>query len=209
MIIPDEYPDRYRLELIRRLKNWRRDCGWHSFFRTYWRLPFAVATASGLTADKALAVTESLMIEASTLLADFQGKQIVGSFENWFCDLVESHILRLRCVGRAQNLWTAGKQSETDPYSLALESSAAFREWFQENWDREWDYNLQRVALENLRRQIDPLSYQLFHLVCNHGWSSDQIYEHFGIAINELQHSTYLVSEAVLREVSRLEIEVV
>ena len=48
-----KYAEQTRRSLIARLQNWQDQRSWDEFYRTYWRLIYAVARQAGLRDDEA------------------------------------------------------------------------------------------------------------------------------------------------------------
>ena len=74
-------------------------------------------------------------------------------------------------------------------------------------WEMEWQMNLLNAAMDNLRRRIDPLKFQIFDFYVHKEWPPEKISERFKISIDQVYQIKHRMTEAIRTEVNRLEKE--
>src|SRR5438552_2099799 len=142
-----------RRSLLSRLKNCEDQESWRTFFDTYSRLIYRVATKAGLTDAEAQDVVQETVIVVSRKIPAFNYDPALGSFKSWLLLITRRRIekqLKKRMpvkVGQASRLAAAGetpallsdetKRTATieripDPKGFDLEAA----------WDAEWERNL-------------------------------------------------------------------
>jgi hypothetical protein len=61
--------------------------------------------------------------------------------------------------------------------------------------------------MQNVKRQIDPLKFQIFDFYVNKEWEPDKVAERFGVAVGQVYQIKHRLTAAIKDEVKRLEKE--
>jgi len=193
-----------RSSLLRRLKDWNDSRSWQEFFDIYWELIYGVAIKSGLTAAEAEDVVQETVITVASKMPEFQYDP-ARSFKAWLLNtarwkIVDQFRKRLpRREGAERRTDETARTSTVDriPDPAGPEFDAV--------WETEWKTSLQDMALERIRRKVNPKHYQVFDLYVLKQWSVGKVAS--ALRVSEAQ--VYQVKTRLLKqlktEVSRLE----
>lgn len=194
-----------RASLIHRLKNWQDATSWQEFFKVYWRLIYGVARKAGLSDDEAQDVVQETLISVAKHMPTFEYDPSIGSFKSWLLNMTRWRIIgqfrkRQPLAEHAANE-SANRNATVDdaPDPNAPDLDAV--------WEAEWESNLLHAAMNNLRRTIDPMRYQVFEFYVNKEWSAEKVAERFGVSVDQVYQIKHRVTEALREEVRRLEKE--
>ena len=197
----DPIPTRY--SLLSRLKNWEDDESWREFFDTYWRLIYAVALKSGLTDAEAQEVVQETIICVAKNIQKFKRDRKLGSFKGWLRNLTHWRIadqLRKR-VKVLRNEMALESQSLSSPDEIPGQTIDAN----ESEWESEWQRNLLKTALEQVKRHVREEQYQLFDLYVIRQWPVDRITQTLGVSATRVYLAKYRITRRLKKEVRRLE----
>jgi len=197
----DPIPTRY--SLLSRLKNWEDDESWREFFDTYWRLVYAVALKSGLTDAEAQEVVQETIICVAKNIQKFRRDRKLGSFKGWLRNLTHwriadqlrkrTRVLRNELVHESQSL---SSLDEVPGQTINTDES---------EWESEWQRNLLKTALEQVKRHVREEQYQLFDLYVIRQWPVDRITQTMGVSATRVYLAKYRITRRLKKEVRRLE----
>lgn len=206
MKLPDDDYASTRASLIHRLKDWQDAASWQDFFNVYWKLIYGVARKAGLSDTEAQDVVQETLISVAKHMPAFKYDPSIGSFRAWLLNMT-----RWRIIGQFRKRQPEGShkpegessgrtstvEAVADPASLDLEAI----------WQAEWESNLVKAAMTNLRRRMDPHRLQIFDFYVNKEWPPEKVAEHFGVSTDQVYQVKHRVTEAIRDEVKRLEKE--
>jgi RNA polymerase sigma-70 factor (ECF subfamily) len=137
----------------------------------------------------------------------FRYDPAIGSFKSWLLNLTRWRVqdqFRKRKPADAHALAVSGSASRTDaidalPDPNPIDLDAA--------WEAEWRVNLMHAALDNLRRKVDPQTFQIFDFYVNKEWPPEKISEKFGVSVDLVYQIKHRFTEKLKAEVGRLEQE--
>jgi RNA polymerase sigma factor (sigma-70 family) len=152
---PDSIPTRQ--SLLARMKDWSDQQSWQEFFNAYWKLIYGVAVQAGLRPNEAEEVVQETVISVAKNIGGFKNDPALGSFKSWLLLITRRRIAdQFRKRSRFLESVPARSEADTartstvdrlpDPASLNLDTV----------WDEQWEKNLLRVAMDNVKRQISP-----------------------------------------------------
>lgn len=205
---PDPIPTRW--SLLSRLKNWDDQESWREFFDTYWNLLYGVSIHAGLTDAEAQDVVQETIIAVAQRMKEFKANPALGSFKGWLLHTTRWKIadqFRKRHAERAvteanhrprpasDTPRTATVDRFPDPASLVQESV----------WDEQWEQNLRAAAIEAVKRQVDPLEYQIFDLCVLRGSSPKKVAMKLGVKMWKVYLAQKKAARLLQQEVKRLE----
>jgi RNA polymerase sigma-70 factor (ECF subfamily) len=197
-----------RATLIQRLKNWQDQASWQDFFEIYWRLIYGVAIKRGLTKVEAQDVVQETMISVAKHIPAFKYDPAIGSFKAWLLNMT-----RWRIADQFRKRQPQIVQLEPDEETPLGEGKAAGMTYHTEPdlnqvWDDEWEKNLLAAAAAKARRQLDPKQYQIFDLYVNKGWAVERVAKALSVSVSQVYVAKNRVTEAIKREVERLQNEI-
>ncbi|HEX3798581.1 MAG TPA: sigma-70 family RNA polymerase sigma factor [Verrucomicrobiae bacterium] len=195
-----------RASLIHRLKNWQDNLSWREFFNVYWKLIYGVARKAGLSDDEAQDVVQETLISVAKHMPTFNYDPSIGSFKGWLLTMTRWRIIgqfRKRRPG-ADNPLPADETKRTDAVEAIADPNIPD---LKDVWEKEWERNLLEVALDNLKRTLDPQRYQIFDFYVNKEWPPEKVAKHFGVSTDQVYQIKHRMTDTIRNEVQRLEKE--
>ena len=193
-----------RQSLLSRLKDWNDQESWKVFFDMYWRLIYKAALKAGLAEVEAQDVVQETVISVLKSMETFDYKAESGSFKRWLLRVTSSRIqdhLRnrepeLEPLQRqtATHTRTATADRVPDPASLDLGAA----------WDEEWERNLMEVAIERVKKKVDPAHYQLFDLYVLQEWPVSRVAHALQVNPGKVYIAKHRVGKLIKKELSYL-----
>jgi RNA polymerase sigma-70 factor (ECF subfamily) len=197
-----------RATLIQRLKDWQDQPSWQEFFDTYWRLIYGVAIKDGLTEAEAQDVVQETMIAAAKHMPTFQYDPGIGSFKAWLLNMTRWRIIDQ--VRKRQKLPShqSGSEETADGTGIINGVADPASQNLEALWDAEWEKNLLEAALAKVKRQADPLKYQIFDFYVNKEWSPEKVAKTFSVSVDQVYLIKHRITTMIKDEVKRIEVEI-
>ena len=191
-----------RASLLSRMKNWDDRDSWQDFYDTYWRLIHGVALKAGLTEDEANEALQETVIAVAEEIRKFKYDPEKGSFKAWLLQQTRWRIVgQFRKRNRHQRK-IAGEQGRT---ALMEEvADPATEEVSESLWDEEWQQNLFAVALERVKTQVDPRTFQIFQLRVLQDRPAAEVSKILGVSRALVYVAKNRVSNRIKKEMQRL-----
>lgn len=207
--LPDErtlsqYAEHTRKSLIARLENWEDQQSWDEFYRTYWRLIYAVALKAGLRDDEAWDVVQETILSIAKQSQNnlYDPKQ--GSFKMWLWKMTRWRIndqFRKRKKDTAMLLSTNDEAPLDAPIDRIADES---NHNFDQVWETEWQNNLLSAALARVKVKVSPRQYQIFDAYVLKEMSVSEVCKCLDASIAQVYLAKHRVSAALKKEVSYL-----
>jgi RNA polymerase sigma factor (sigma-70 family) len=194
-----------RMTLIERLKDWQDQASWQQFFDTYWKVIHSFALRSGLDETEAMDVVQDTLISVAKHLRAFDYDPARGSFKNWLLKMAQWRIrdqFRRRGLSKRFRRKSRDTQAGTDTVERIPAPTA-------EMWDSDWERNLLDAALTNVKRRVDPQTFQVFDLYVQKDCPPAKIAELFGISVGQVYLAKHRITSMVKDEVQRLQKDLV
>jgi len=201
---PDELVPTRR-SLIERLRNLDDQPSWREFFDTYWKLIYGAAIRAGLSDEEAEDVVQETVIGVARKMPEFKYDPGVCSFKGWLMHVTRCRIADRFRRRRPQNVpltMPSGPDTTADT-SLNLPDPAA--DVLESIWNEEWRKNIVDVAMERVRRRVDPGHYQIFHLHAVKGLGVRDVAKLTGASLPKVYVTYHRLAKLVKAEVRRLE----
>lgn len=191
-----------RRSLILKLADWQDQRSWDEFYRTYWRLIYAVAVKAGLRQDEAWDVVQETVLSIAKQSRAKAYDPERGSFKKWLWTVTRWRI-NDRFRERAKD--TAAPLPDTDgtqpaPVEAIPDSDSAF----ERLWDTEWQENLMKAALERVKLHVTPQQYQIFDYSVLRNMPAAEVRRKLGISLTQLYLARHRVGNALKKEVAYL-----
>lgn len=195
---PDGGADSTRATLLERVRNVHDDESWQEFFDTYWKLIYAVALKMGLNETEAQEAVQETIIAVSKTIPEFKYDPDIGSFRSWLLtqarwkvhDLLrvrQKAAARFSAAPEATGTGTATIDRIPDPQ----ETGAI--------WEAEWRQKMMELALERVKRRVNPRHYQIFDFYVLQGMAASQVQQTLRVNIAQI----YLAKSRVQAELRR------
>ncbi len=192
---------RTRRSLIMRLGDWKDQRSWDEFYRTYWRLIYSVALKAGLKEDEAWDVVQEtvLTIAKQSLKNSYNPER--GSFKMWLWNVTRWRIndqFRLRC--RVPQPSNAGENTPArEPVENVPDTSSNN---FTEIWEREWQQNVMKAALERVKMRVSPRQFQIFDYNVLQGMSATDVRRKLGVSMAQVYLAKHRVGGILKKEIA-------
>ena len=194
-----------RKSLIARLDNWEDQKTWDDFYKTYWKLIYAVGLKAGLRSDEAFDVVQETILSIAKQSKKNMYDPEKGSFKSWLMNMTRWRIndqFRKRKKDTAMNIgdWDEdGRKTSVvdrmeDPNSGTLERL----------WDVEWKKNLADAALARVKSQVSPKQYQIFDCYVIREWEAEKVQKQLGVSMSQVYLAKHRVGKILKKELARL-----
>jgi RNA polymerase sigma factor (sigma-70 family) len=194
-----------RSSLLSRLKDWDDEQSWRDFFDTYWKLIYNTATKAGLSEAEAQDVVQDTVLSVAKKMHEFKYDAAQGSFKGWLLQLTRWRILNQLKKRLPAERMENGHRDEDPGTSLAERVPDPTHADMEEFWEKEWQKNLIGAAIENVKQNVNPRHYEMFHLLVVKKLPAAKV----AASLNVLRAQVYLakhrVTALVKKEVRRLE----
>jgi RNA polymerase sigma-70 factor (ECF subfamily) len=192
-----------RRSLIERLRDLDDQPSWREFFETYWKLIYGAAIRAGLSDHEAEDVVQETVIGVARKMESFRYDPSVCSFKGWLMHVTRCRIADQFRRRRPQNVPLAAPRADTTAETtLNLHDPAA--NVLEGIWNEEWQKNLVDVAMDRVRRRVNPEHYQIFHLHAVKGLGVRDVAKLTGASLPKVYVTYHRIAKLVKAEVRRL-----
>ena len=203
MLVEDSIPTRY--SLLSRMQDREDQDSWKDFFDIYWRLIYSTAIKSGLTDAEAQDVVHETVISVARDIQKFKRDRTLGSFKGWLRNIIRWRIadqLRKRTrAGRGDDSKTGADLPRPDVAEIPDPAGDAA----ESVWEKEWQANLLKTAMETIKPRIKEEHYQIFDLYVIKQWPVRNVARALGVNVGLVYLVKYRISALLKKEVRRLE----
>lgn len=194
----EQYAARTRRSLILKLGDWQDRRSWDEFYRTYWRLIYAVAKQAQLRDEEAWDVVQETILT----IAKQSRRQVYdparGSFKQWLLQVTRWRIND--CFReRLKNVSSEEEGEQPSPETMADNEAD-----FEQLWEREWQENLLHAALERVKTRVTPQQYQIFDYATLRGMPAGEVRKKLGVSLAQVYLARHRVGNALKKEVAYL-----
>lgn len=193
---------RTRRSLILKLADWQDQRSWDEFYRTYWRLIYAVAIKAGLQQDEAWDVVQETVLSIAKQSRTHAYDPARGSFKKWLWTVTRWRINdRFRERSKELSTRAGGTEPSAPPVTETIPDSDSA---FERLWDAEWQENLMKAALERVKLHVTPQQYQIFDYSVLRGMPSAEVRRKLGISLTQLYLARHRVGGVLKKEIAYL-----
>lgn len=193
---------RTRRSLIMRLGDWKDQRSWDEFYRTYWRLIYSVALKAGLREDEAWDVVQEtvLTIAKQSLRNAYDPER--GSFKMWLWNVTRWRINdQFRQRGKAPQQPNAAEDTSPttrEPVENVPDTSSNN---FSQIWEREWQQNVMKAALERVKMRVSPRQFQIFECNVLQGMNATDVRRLLGVSMTQVYLAKHRVGSVLKKEI--------
>ncbi|MBR5185999.1 MAG: sigma-70 family RNA polymerase sigma factor [Akkermansia sp.] len=199
----EKYADRTRRSLIARLHDWQDQRSWDEFYRTYWRLIYAVATQAGLRDDEAWDTVQETILTIAKQSRNGGYDPQKGSFKKWLWHITRWRI-KDRLKGRPLESAPPRGDDDTEMIPDVGDLPDVNGESFESIWEREWQRNLIKAATERVKMQVNPKQFQIFDYYVLRGMSTLEVRRKLGVSLTQIYLARHRVSSLLKKEIESL-----
>ena len=194
-----------RKSLIARLDNWEDQRTWDEFYKTYWKLIYAVGLKAGLRSDEAFDVVQETILSIAKQSKKNMYDPEKGSFKSWLMNMTRWRIndqFRKRKKDTAMNI---GDWEDEDGKTSVIERIEDRQSGTLERlWDVEWKKNLADAALAKVKAQVSPKQYQIFDCYVIREWDAGKVQEQLGVSMSQVYLAKHRVGKILKKELAKL-----
>lgn len=195
----EKYAARTRRSLILRLKDWQDQKSWDEFYRTYWRLIYMVAIKAGLKEHEAWDVVQETVLTIAKQSRKGLYNPEKGSFKSWLWNITRWRINdQFRNRKKEGNLLYADAESSYDPVG---EIPDAGNNSFDKIWEREWQGNIMKAAMERVKMKVSPRQFQIFDYNVLRGMRAGEVTRKLGVSIAQVYLAKHRVGSILRKEI--------
>lgn len=197
----ERFADRTRRSLILKLADWNDRRSWDEFYRTYWRLIHSVAIKAGLSEQEAWDVVQETVLTIAKQARKNAYDPSKGSFKTWLWNVTRWRIndqFRLRRKDTASSLPEGEPGHETAPLDLVADAGASS---FEQIWDKEWQNNIVKAALERVKLKVSPKQFQIYFYNVLHHMKAGEVQKKLGVSLAQVYLAKHRVGAMLRREI--------
>lgn len=195
----EQYAARTRRSLILRLQDWQDQKSWDEFYRTYWRLIYAVAIKAGLKEHEAWDVVQETVLTIAKQSRKGMYNPEKGSFKSWLWNITRWRINdQFRNRKKDASVLQAAPETGYDPVN---EIPDAGHESFDSIWEREWQSNIMKAAIERVKMKVSPRQFQIFDYNVLRGIRASEVRHKLGVSIAQVYLAKHRVGSLLRKEV--------
>lgn len=194
-----------RRTLLSRLRNLDDQESWRTFFNTYWKLIYGVATKAGLNSAEAQDVVQETVLAVTRNIGEFKYDPSHCAFKTWLLKVTRS---RISNQFRTKNRHRAIHGSSGDAASgtaLIEQIADPAESQLDAMWDDEWEKNLMDAAISRVKRKVDAEQFQIFDFYVLKGWPVLKVSRTFGVSVGQVYLVKHRVAKLIKKEVQTLE----
>ena len=166
--------------LLEGLKDAGNRLVWDQFVGRYRPLLVVYAGRLGLRPPDAEDVAQSILIEFSQAYRSGKYDRERGRLRDWLFGIARNQIAnwRRRTAARPEvRVADAGSEADLLAEAVADDQWAAL-------WEQEWRDAVMQQCLNEVRREVQPHTYEAFELFACRGWPADRVAAHLNITAN-------------------------
>jgi len=161
-----------RTAILDALKNPGNRKVWQQYVDRYRPVLVAYGRRLGLSETDAEDLAQETLLTFSTAYREGRYDRAQGRLRSWLFGIAHNHYLHLLRRRRDARLGTEDAEALTD----------SCRE--EELFDREWRDRLLQQALETVRGEVTPRTFEAFDLFVSKRWPAERVAAHLGITAN-------------------------
>jgi RNA polymerase sigma-70 factor (ECF subfamily) len=194
-----------RRTLLSRLRNLDDQESWRTFFNTYWKLIYGVATKAGLNSTEAQDVVQETVLAVTRNIGEFKYDPSTCAFKTWLLKVTRSRISnQFRSKNRHRAVHSSAGD-ETSGASLLEQIPDPAESQLEAMWEEEWEKNLMDAAIGRVKRKVDAEQFQIFDFYVLKGWPVLKVSQTFGVNIGQVYLIKHRIAKLIRREVQTLE----
>ena len=194
----EKFADRTRRSLILKLADWKDQRNWDEFYRTYWRLIYSVAIQAGLREQEAWDVVQETILTIAKQAKKNAYDPSRGSFKTWLWNVTRWRISDQFRLRRKDTAATSESSQGTDSLNYVPDASDSS---FEKIWEKEWQQNVMKAALERVKTKVAPKQFQIFDYNVIRGMKAGEVHKKLGVSIAQVYLAKHRVGALLNKEI--------
>ena len=196
-----------RKSLIARLDNWEDQKTWDEFYKTYWKLIYAVAIKSGLRSEEAFDCVQETILSIAKQSKKKLYDPDQGSFKTWLMNMTRWRITDQFRKRKKDTAMVGGAWDDERKTAVIDRIEDPNGDVLDRIWDVEWRKGIADVALAKVKAQVSPKQYQIFDYYVVREWDATKVQERLGISMAQVYLAKHRVGAVLKKELAKLEEE--
>lgn len=196
----EQYAARTRRSLIVRLQDWQDRKSWDEFYRSYWRLIYTVAIRAGLREHEAWDVVQDTVLCIAKQSRKGMYDPEKGSFKTWLWGVTRWRIkdtFRNRKKNVSSDVSAEGEEQPETVVGIPDTES----ESFDKIWEREWQHNIIKAAIERVKMKVSPSQFQIYDLRVLREMSTAEVCKRLGVRSTQVHLAKHRVGSIMRKEI--------
>jgi RNA polymerase sigma-70 factor (ECF subfamily) len=189
-----------RASLLVRIRDGRDQEAWRQFVQLYAPVVYGFARKRGLQDADAADVMQDVLRSVARAAARLEYDPSRGSFRGWLYTVARNKIINFLEASRHN----PGRGTGGDDAHTRLESMADTEWAFAESWDEEYEQNLAALAMQRVRNEVQPATWQAFWQTAVEGKHAREAGSSLGLSAGAVYVARSRVLARLKEEVARL-----
>ena len=194
-----------RKSLIAKLDNWEDQQAWDEFYKTYWRLIYAVAMKAGLRSDEAFDCVQETILSIAKQSKKNLYDPAQGSFKTWLMNMTRWRINDQFRKRKKDTAMVAGDWESDRKTAVIDRVEDPNGDVLSRLWDVEWKKNVADAALARVKAQVSPKQYQIFDCYVIKQWEAKRVQDHLHVSMAQVYLAKHRVGAVLRRELAKLD----
>jgi RNA polymerase sigma-70 factor (ECF subfamily) len=194
-----------RKSLIAKLDNWEDQQAWDEFYKTYWRLIYAVAIKAGLRSDEAFDCVQETILSIAKQSKKNLYDPAQGSFKTWLMNMTRWRINDQFRKRKKDTAMVAGDWESDRKTAVIDRVEDPNGDVLSRLWDVEWKKNVADAALARVKAQVSPKQYQIFDCYVIKQWEAKRVQDHLHVSMAQVYLAKHRVGAVLRRELAKLD----
>ncbi len=168
---------------------------WQQYVERYRPLLVRCGQRLGLGAEDAEDVAQHALLSFSKAYQAGKYDRAKGRLRDWLFGIVRNEIRNWRRRHQQREVQVASQPSQTDFFAQLGDEDR-----WEQVWEQEWRDAVMRQCLQEVRREVDPKTFEAFELFASRGWPAARVAEQLGLTAN----AVFIAKHRILRRIREL-----
>jgi RNA polymerase sigma-70 factor (ECF subfamily) len=193
-----------RGSLLVRMQNMDDTDAWETFYQRYSALIFSFSLKRGCSEQMCNDVLQETMVTLMRIMPKFEYNRKKGQFRSYLLKIVHNHII---------NAYRRDKKYllvEPDDHALSASAANADKTPQQQvcdEWDKEWQQHLMRIALDRVADRLTPKTMEVFRMYVLEQTPVNEVCEKMDVNRNTVYQHRARVIRMLQEEIAGLQEE--
>jgi RNA polymerase sigma factor (sigma-70 family) len=168
---------------------------WRQYVERYRPLLVRYGQRLGLGTEDAEDVAQRALLSFCQAYQAGKYDRDKGRLRNWLFGIARNEIRNWRRRHQQHELQVAGQPDQTDFFAQLGDEDR-----WEQVWEQEWRHAVMRQCLEEVRREVDPTTFEAFELFASRGWPAARVAKQLGLTAN----AVFIAKHRILRRIREL-----
>lgn len=182
-------------DLLAALRDPQNSEVWGRYVDRYRPLIVAYCKRLGIREPDAEDIAQATLVSFSRAYQDGKYDRERGRLRGWLFAIARNELATWNRKRRAKEVQVAGSSDATDFFAGVSDEAGS-----EEIWEQEWREAVVRQCLGEIRREVDPKTFEAFELFAGKGLSAEEVGRRLGMSAN----AVFSAKRRILRRVREL-----